>query len=75
MELFFQKQKKIDKPFVNDLGIDCGPEREDEAILMLLLKDDNYSSCTEADMLPCIEGHSRCYHVNAPKTQFAFHGC
>ena len=52
--------KTINLALKNDLVIDCGPEGEDEPILMSLLKHDIYSPCKQPNMIPCKEGHSRC---------------
>ena len=54
----------IDEKLRNDLTFDCGPEGEDEPILMSLLKHEIYTSCDNPDMIPCMEGHSKCYHLN-----------
>ena len=55
--------KLINTIFLNDLIFDCGPDADDEPILMSLLKSDNYSSCMEPNMIPCMEGHSTCYYL------------
>ena len=55
--------KVINTIFINDLVFDCGLEGEDEPVLMSWLKYDQYSLCTEPDMKPCIEGHSKCCHT------------
>ena len=52
--------KVIDKMLLNDLVFDCGSEG-DEPVLMSLLIHDISSFCTEPQMIPCKEGHSRCY--------------
>ena len=56
-------EKVINIVLFNDLIFDCGSKGEDEPILMTLLKQDNYFSCTKPDMIPCMEGHSKCYHL------------
>ena len=55
--------KSIDITYLNDLIFDCGLDGNDEPVLMSLLKYDNYSSCTEPNMIPCMGGHSTCYYL------------
>ena len=50
--------------FLNDLKFDCGPNGEDEPILMNLLKTETYLTCKDPKMLPCLEGHSKCYFIH-----------
>ena len=56
-------EKVISVALFNDLIFDPGAKGEDEPILMALLNQDNYFSCTKPDMIPCMEGHSKCYHI------------
>ena len=55
--------KTIDTLLLDDLIFDCEPQGEDEPILMSSLRFHSFSSCTEPDMIPCKEGHSRCYYI------------
>ena len=55
--------KSIHESLLDDLIFDCGPEGEDELNLISLLKHEIYVSCTEPDMIPCKEGHSKCYFL------------
>ena len=50
--------------FLDDLKFDCGSNGEDEPILMNLLKSDTYLTCEDSSMLPCKEGHSKCYFIH-----------
>ena len=54
----------INEKLRDDLIFDCGPQGEDEPILMSLLKHEIYSLCVKPDMIPCMEGHSKCYYLN-----------
>ena len=54
----------ISKMLVNDLVVDCGPELEDELLLKSILGKDNMYSCIETHLLPCREGHSRCFSMS-----------
>ncbi len=54
---------KIDQTLVDDLAADCGPEAEDETLLVLFLKHHKYFSCLKPSEVPCREGHSRCYNL------------
>ena len=55
--------KTIDRIMLNDLTFDCGSDGEDEPILRSVLINETYSSCSKPNMIPCMEGHSRCYCV------------
>ena len=50
----------ISKELVNDLVSDC-PE-EDEIISKQIVQVNANLECTNPNLLPCIPGHSRCYH-------------
>ena len=53
--------KLLDPTLLNDLVADCGPDAEDEPILKSLLTLNTYYPCIKPDMIPCREGHSKCY--------------
>ena len=55
--------KNISKMLVDDLIFDCGLEGKDEPKLMSLLVNETYSTCEQPNMIPCMEGHSLCYHL------------
>ena len=55
--------RTIDKLFIDNLIFDCGPNGEDEPILMSLLINKTYSLCAQPNMIPCLEGHSKCYYL------------
>ena len=49
--------------FQDDLVADCGPEGEDELILVSMLTTNAYTKCKYPGELPCREGHSKCYNI------------
>ncbi len=53
----------IDHALVNDLVADCGPTAEDEDNLASLLRYGFDSSCSDEYLLPCKQGHSKCYRI------------
>ena len=55
--------KSIDVSLLDDLIFDCGPEGENEPILISLLRYEIYVPCSEPNMIPCKEGHSKCYFL------------
>ena len=61
---FCKNDKVIHNNHLDDLTFDCGASSEDEPILMSLQNDDIYALCKQPDMIPCMEGHSRCYYIN-----------
>ena len=58
-----KNKRNIHKLFIGDLIFDCGPEGEDEPVLMSLLINKTYSSCTQPHVIPCMEGHSKFYYL------------
>ena len=54
---------QLDTALVNDLVADCGPEAEDEPILISLLSNYKFSMCEKPDEIPCVEGHSKCFDI------------
>ncbi len=57
-------QKVINQTLVNDLVSDCNLGGEDEPILVDLLADKHFQTCTQPFELPCVLGHSKCYNVS-----------
>ncbi len=55
---------QIDKNLVDDLVPDCGPEAEDEPKMKDLLKYNRLESCLHPYLIPCREGHSKCFNVS-----------
>ena len=53
----------LDQVFQNDLVVDCGPEGEDELVLISLLKTSTHMKCKHPHELPCKEGHLKCYNI------------
>ena len=53
----------IDEILFNDLIYDCGPNGEDEPLLLSILRNEVDSSCDELNKIPCMKVHSRCYHL------------
>ena len=51
----------INAELVDDLIMDCYPNREDETKLETLLMGFEQYSCTDQTHLPCSEGHSKCF--------------
>ena len=47
----------------NDLICDCGPQCEDEPLLIDLLKYGTETNCPKPNQIPCRVGHSKCYEV------------
>ncbi len=55
--------KIINANILNDLNLDCGPDGEDEPVLMSLLIDETFLSCVKPNTMPCTAGHSRCFYL------------
>ncbi len=55
-----ENERKINKVFLNDLVLDC---TSDEPHFFTLLTGRKIYSCLEDHMLPCLEGHSKCYEL------------
>ena len=53
----------LDLSLVDDLEADCGPEGEDEPILLSILVNRTSYSCTKKYELPCRQDHSKCYSL------------
>ena len=51
----------INAELVDDLVMDCYPNREDETKLETLMMGFEQYSCTDQTHLPCSEGHSKCF--------------
>lgn len=54
---------KLDYFLVNDLYADCGPEGEDEPLLLSMLTNYTFTTCDFKHQIPCKLGHSKCYEV------------
>ena len=52
--------KSFDSSLINDLVTDCGPEAEDEPLLLSLKKTGHMFHCKPQE-IPCMEGHSMCF--------------
>ena len=50
--------------FVDDLVADCGPDGEDEPMLVKLLNTGYRENCTNPSQLSCFDGHYRCFKVS-----------
>ncbi len=48
---------------INDLIMDCLPQGDDEPLLLSLIRHQTYEHCVSLDMIPCMEGHPKCYFV------------
>ena len=55
--------KTVDMMLFDDLVFDCGPNSEDEPVLLSILKHDIHLSCSHPHSIPCKEGHSKCYEM------------
>ncbi len=53
---------EIDERFVNDLVPDCGADAEDEMLLKSVLSG-RTTQCVDPGMIPCKEGHSKCFGI------------
>ncbi len=47
----------------NDLIANCGPEGDDEPILVNMLQNYTTQSCLKPYELPCTTGHPKCYNI------------
>ncbi len=56
--------KQIDMSLKDDIAPDCGPEAEDEPILVSLLRHHKVSQCRHPFELPCLQGHSKCFNLS-----------
>ena len=54
---------KIGLHLVNDLVADCVPDADEEYILKSLVTGTKYS-CSKKNLLPCMEGHNKCYNIS-----------
>ncbi len=59
-----QNGVRLDSQMENDLVADCGLEAEDEQTLKLyLLSLKEQSSCSNPFLIPCVQGHPRCFNI------------
>ncbi len=54
---------KIDLNLKDDLVADCGPEAQDELILLSLLNHKSHFRCKRPYQIPCKSGHPKCYNI------------
>ena len=53
----------LDQSLVDDLEADCGPDGEDESLLLSILVNRTSYSCAKKYELPCRQDHSKCYNL------------
>ena len=53
----------VDQSLVDDLEADCGPDGEDEPMLLSILFNRKSYSCPNKYELPCRQHHSNCYSL------------
>ena len=53
--------KALDVLYVNDLVSDCGPESEDEPVLLLMKSKLEIFKCKPWE-IPCMKGHIKCFN-------------
>ncbi len=49
---------------IEDLVPDCGPQAEDELVLMSILQQGTMVPCLESGQVPCLDGHPRCFYFH-----------
>ncbi len=54
----------FDTGLLNDLVIDCYPSGKDEPVLQNLMMFNIKRQCADADQLPCMYGHNKCFNVS-----------
>ena len=54
----------LDFSLIDDLEADCGPEGEDEPMLLSILVNSTSYSCTKKYEFPCRQDHSKCYSLH-----------
>lgn len=54
----------IDFSMVNDLAADCGGQQDDEPVLVTMFTIGKHFSCANPNQIPCMAGHSHCYHIS-----------
>ena len=53
----------LDLSLIDDLEADCGPDGEDEPMLLSILLNNTSYSCMQKYELPCRQHHSKCYSL------------
>ncbi len=54
---------ELDMLLKNDLVPDCGPDAEDEPILLSSLSHNRHFTCKRPYEIPCKSGHSKCFNM------------
>ena len=54
---------EIDLNLKDDLVADCGPDAQDELLLLSLLKHKSHFRCKRPHEIPCKSGHPKCYNI------------
>ena len=56
--------KIIHNDLADDLVAHCTPENQDKIHVIKMLHNRTHFQCKEANQLPCLEGHSKCYTIS-----------